>query len=248
MMNRILGAAILVIGVSTTGAAQASKDARFKILGTVIAEQAAARIPMPFGADGFEMTDQGEIDSRKMQQLLKKNGQAVEPGRMLTITAIEFGDNKIEVELDGGGKNKKAWYDRIEVGMGGQSAPVRKDETSQAKGSKIVLKFAKTVPPDISPALLHELLGPALDFEKRNFMKTGMDSLPPEYQEAVKIKEARIGMDGSTVIMALGRADKKTRDKDQQGVLQETWIYYGRGKKATFVWFQNDVVIKIEAF
>ncbi len=152
--------------------------------------------------------------------------------------------------LDGGGKNKKSWYDRIEIGMGGsgRTTPVSRDDTNRAKGSKIVLKFAKKVPENISPALLHELLGPALDFEKHNFLKTGIEALPPEYQEAVKVKEARIGMDRSTVRMALGRPDKTSRDKNDTGTPQETWIYYGRGKKATFVWFQNDVVIKIEAF
>ncbi len=250
MFNRILGTAILVICVSASGAAQASKDARFKILGTVIAEQAAARVPMPFGADGFEITDQGEIDQQKVQQAIKKNGQSVEPGRIVTITAIDFADNKIEIELDGGGKNKKAWYDRIEVGMGGsgRTTPVTRDETVKAKGSKIVLRFSKKVPENITPALLHELLSPALDFEKHNFLKTGIDSLPPEYQEAVKVKEARIGMDKSTVIMAMGRADKRARDKSEAGTPQETWIYYGRGKKATFIWFQDDVVVKIEAF
>jgi len=248
MLTRILGTAVLAISVSTAGVAQASKDARFKILGTVIAEQAAARIPMPFGADGFELNDQGEMDQQKIQQAIKKNGQSVEPGKIVTITAIEFSDDKIEFELDGGGKNKKAWYDRIEVGMGSRTTPVGKDDSAKAKGSKITLRFAKKVPENISPALLHELLSPALDFEKHNFLKTGIESLPPEYQEAVKVKEARIGMDKSTVIMAMGRADKRSRQKNDAGVYQDTWIYYGRGKKATFVWFQDDVVIKIEAF
>src|SRR5439155_8504210 len=120
-----------------------------------------------------------------------------------------------------------------------------KDET-KATCSKIVLKFASKVPADISPALLHELLSPALDFEKHNFMKTGIESLPQEYQEAVKAKEAKIGMDKETVIMSLGRADKHFWDTNDNGEKQETWIYYGRGKRVTFVWFQNDVVVKIE--
>jgi hypothetical protein len=238
----------LCLGVSASAAAQASTDAKYKILGTVIAEQAAARIPMPFGADGFEITDSGVIDQKKIEAAIKKNGQSIEPGKVVTITAIDFSDDKIEVELDGGGKNKKAWYDRIEVGMGSTTTPVKKDETSKAKGSKIVLKFANKVPADITPEELHKLLDPALDFEKHNFLQTGLESLPKEYQEAVKAKEARIGMDRSTVIMAMGRADKHFFDKDDNGNPQETWIYYGRGMRATFIWFQNDVVVKIEAF
>src|SRR5215470_14563657 len=106
MTSRLLWAALLCGTVSATLSAQASKDARFKILGTVVAEQAEARIPMPFGADGFEMTDQGVIDQKKMDASIKKNGQSIEPGKVVTITAIAFADDKIEIELDGGGKNK----------------------------------------------------------------------------------------------------------------------------------------------
>jgi len=248
MTNRFLWALILGVGVSGSLAAQVSKEAKFKILGTVLAEQAEARIALPFGTEGVEVTDTGEIDQKKLAAEIKKHGQSVEPGKVVTITAIDFSDDKIEIQLDGGGKNTKAWYDHIEVGVGGATTPVNRSDPAKAKGSEIVLKFAKKVPPDITPEHLHELLMPVLDFDKHNFMKTGVESLPPEFQQAVKEKEARIGMDRSTVIMAMGRPDKKSYDKDDHGAQQETWIYYGRGKKATFVWFQNDVVIKVEAF
>src|SRR5689334_16656867 len=142
MFKRVFWAALLSLGVSASLAAQASQQARMKIQGTVMAEQAAARIPMPFGADGFELSDSGSVDQKKIETAIKKNGQAIEPGKIVTITHIEFGDKQIEFELDGGGKNKKAWYDKIEVGTGSTSTPVRKDDTSKAKGSKIVLKFA----------------------------------------------------------------------------------------------------------
>jgi len=248
MFKRVFLAAILSLGVSALLSAQASQEAKFKIQGTVMAEQAAARIPMPFGADGFEITDSGSVDQKKIEAAIKKNGQAVEPGKIVTITHIDFSDKQIDIELDGGGKNKKAWYDKIEVGTGSTSTPVRRDDTAKAKGSKIVLKFAGKVPADITPEQLHQLLDPVLDFEKHNFLKTGLESLPKEYQEAVKAKEARIGMDQSTVIMALGRPDKRSSDTDSNGQPQTTWIYYGRGTRTTFVWFQNDVVVKISAY
>jgi len=214
-----------------------------------MAEQAEAKVPMPFGTEGVELTDKGEINEKKVQADLKKNGQAIAPGRVVTITKIDFSNDSIELELDGGGKNKKAWYDHIEVGIGDGSTPIDQNkDLSKVKGSKVVLKFGKKVPADITPEQLHQLLAPVLDFNTHNFMKSGIEALPPAFQEAVKKKEAEIGMDRSTVIMALGRPDKKSYDTDAGGSQQETWIYYGRGKKATFVWFQNDVVVKVEAF
>src|SRR5438094_9183066 len=119
--------------------------------------------------------------------------------------------------------------------MGNQTTPVgREDKTAKAKGSKIIVRFAKKVPPNITPDGLKEILNPLLDFNKHNFMKTGIDALPPEFQEAVRAKEARIGMDRSTVIMALGRPNNKFRET-KNGVPSEQWLYELRGNRRLFV-------------
>jgi hypothetical protein len=230
--------------------AQIGRDAKFDILKTVIADQASARIGLPFGSDGVELSDEGQLNKEKLDKDIRKNGQSVEPGKVVTVTAIEFNDDNIAVELDGGGKNKKSILDRIQVGMGTgtNTVPVgRDDKTAKAKGSKIVLRFAQKVPPALTSAALKELLDPVLDFNKRNFMKTGIDALPPEFQEAVRAKEARIGMDRSTVIMALGRPNNKFRET-KNGVYQEQWFYNLRGARTLFVTFEDDVVVEIKQF
>ena len=230
--------------------AQLSRDAKFEILRTVIADQASARIALPFGTEGVEVSDSGEVNKEKLEKEIKKNGQSVETGKVVTVTDIAFSEDKIELELDGGGKNKKSFVDRIQVavGMGNTTTPVgREDKTKKAKGSKIVLRFAKKVPADLKPEALKEMLAAVLDFNKHNFLKTGIDALPPEFQEAVKAKEARIGMDRSTVIMALGRPDKKVREK-KDGTDVEDWIYFQRGLRAKFVTFENNVVVRIAQY
>jgi hypothetical protein len=230
--------------------AQISRDSKFDILRTVIADQAAARIGLPFGDDGVELSDSGEINKDKLDKDLRKNGQSVEAGKVVTVTDIAFDNNKIEIELDGGGKNKKSFFDRIQVGvgMGNRTTPVgRDDKTAKAKGSKIVVRFAKNVPSDLKPEQLKEILSPILDFNKRNFMRTGIDALPPEFQEAVRAKEARIGMDRSTVILALGRPDNKFRET-KNGVYSEQWLYNLRGLRALFVTFEDNVVVEIKQY
>jgi hypothetical protein len=243
MIYRNFSAILLCLIIAVPLSAQLSRDARFEILRTVIAEQGAARIALPFGNAGIELSDAGQINQEKLDKDLKKNGQSVEVGRVVTITDLSFSDNKIEVELDGGGKNKKSIFDRIQVGVGTGSTTVpvsRDDQTQKAKGSKIVLRFAKKVPPDLTPDQLRQLMNPILDFTSPKIVKTGLESLPVEFQEAVKAKEARIGMDKNTVIMALGRPNQRVREKDV-----EEWIYYGRGNRVTFVKFEEDVVIGI---
>ena len=250
MIYRNCLATILCLTLAVPLSAQVSRDAKFEILRTVMAEQGAARIGLPFGGNGIEITDAGEFSKTKLDQDLKKNGQSIEAGKIVTVTDIAFDDNKLEIELDGGGKNKKSFLDRIQVGVGtgNSTVPVgRDDQTKKAKGSKIVLRFAKKVPADLTPEQLKQLLDPILDFNKRNFLKTGIESLPPVFQEAVKAKEAKIGMDRNTVIMALGRPDKKVREK-VDGADTEDWIYFQRGLKAQFVRFQDNVVVKITQY
>lgn len=243
MIYRSFVAALLSLILCAPLPAQISRDAKFEILRTVIAEQASARIGLPFGTEGIQLSESGEVNKQKLEEQIKKNGQSIETGKVVTVSEISFNDNSIGVEIDGGGKNKKGFFDRIEVGMGSRTTPVKPDETKKAKGSKIVLRFAKKVPSDLTPARLKELLDPVLDFNKHNFLKTGIDALPPEFQEAVKAKEAKIGMDRSTVLMAMGRPDKKVREGKT-----EDWIYFQRGLRAQFVRFEDNVVVSIKQY
>src|SRR6266567_2508850 len=116
MIHRGFLASFTCLCLSFPLQAQISRDAKFEILRTVLADRAAARIDMPFGADGVEVTENGEVNKEKL-------------------------DNEIELELDGGGKNKRSFIDHVQVGIGYGGGPVREDPTKKAKGSKIVLKF-----------------------------------------------------------------------------------------------------------
>jgi hypothetical protein len=247
MLHRSFLASLICLCLSLPLPAQISRDAKFELLRTVLADQAAARIAMPFGTEGVEVSESGDINKEKLDKEMKKNGQSVESGRTVTITDMSFSDNKIELELDGGGKNKKSFLDHVEVGVGYGGGPVREDKTKKAKGSKVVLRFAKKVPPDLKPEALKEMLKPVLDFNKQIAVQSPVDALPPEFREAVKAKEAKIGMDRDTVIMALGRPDKKVREK-KDGVDVEDWIYFQRGLRAKFITFENNVVVRIAEY
>src|SRR3989442_11301847 len=115
MFHRSFPAILVCLCLSAPLPAQLSRDSKFEILRTVIADQASARIAMPFGTDGIELSESGEINKEKLEKEIKKNGQSVEPGKVVTVTDIAFADDKVELEVDGGGKNKKSFVDRIQV-------------------------------------------------------------------------------------------------------------------------------------
>src|SRR5438132_12011431 len=115
MFHRSFPAILVCLCLSFPLPAQLSRDSKFDILRTVIADQASARIAMPFGTDGIELSESGEINKEKLEKEMKKNGQSVEDGKVVTVTDLDFGDDKMEIELDGGGQNKKSFTDRVQI-------------------------------------------------------------------------------------------------------------------------------------
>ena len=240
---------LVILAMAGLAQAQLNQNARFSILGSLIASEGAARIPMPLGKTGVEMTSEGAINREKLQKELAENSQAILPGKVVSITGIEFNDKSIEFEIDGGGTKKKNILSNIQIGVGGAST--KQDDpnkTPDAKGSKITLQFPNKLPKDMSADEIKDLLNPVLDFSKQSMAKTGIEALPPEFQEAVKLKEARVGMDQNTVLLALGQPNKRNREKTAEGVELEDWIYTGRGRRTTFVTFDQDVVVKVTQY
>jgi hypothetical protein len=237
------------MGTSISAHAQLTQESRFAILGSLYAAEGAARIPMPLGKNGVELSENGLIDRDKLQKEIANNGQAITPGKVVSITAIEFGDKTIEFELNGGGTKKKGILSRIQISAGGAvSSQGPPQAESQAIGSKIILKFSGKVPSSISVAQLKDLLNPVLDFTKQSTARASVDALPPEFQDAVAAKEARVGMDSNTVMLALGQPNRRHREKNEKGVEQEDWIYVGKGRRQTFVTFEQDVVVSIKIY
>ena len=252
MFARAKFLSFVIFGLAISAHAQLDQNQRFSIIGSMIATEGAARIPMPLGKNGIELSANGVVNRDKLQKELAENGNFILAGKVVTITSIDFNDKSIEFEIDGGGTKKKNIQQilgNINVGVGGAPASQdQKKETPPAKGSKITLLFPGKVPQSTTPEQLKTLLEPVLDFTKQSFLRTGIDALPPEFQEAVKAKEARIGMDPNTVLLALGQPNKRHSEKNSEGIEQEDWIYSGRGRRVTLVTFEKDVVVKITQY
>ena len=243
-----IGLALLCLFFPLHAFAQASPNSRAEILRKLIAEVAAARIDMPFGGEGVQLSDQGEVNQGKLLKQLQKKGKSVQTGRVVAVTHIDFSDKRIDIELDGGGKEKKGLGGHVQVSVGGTSpVPQNAPVAPKVLGSKISLIFGKKIPADLNSDQLKQMISPVLDFNKRTISNTSIESLPTEFKEAVQAKEARIGMDENTVLLALGRPDQKTTEK-VDGVEQEVWRYDVLGRRKTFVTFEKSIVVKVTEY
>ena len=227
--------------------AQASSTSRAEIIRKLLAEEASAKVDMPLGGEGVQITDHGLINESKLNKELQKNGKAIQAGRIVRVTNVEFGSKNIDVELDHGGKEKKRISDHLQVGVGGVSTPGPQPSTGpKANGSKVSLVFSGKVPAELTFQQIQQLLSPVLDFSKKTVVATSIETLPPELKEAVLAKEAVIGMSQDLVVVAMGIPDKKTLEK-VNGVEQEEWQYRFGGKR-TFVTFEHEIVVKVTQY
>jgi len=192
--------------------------------------------PLPYEATGT-------YDAKHWEAVGKEMGPAARLGDLIQITKVTLEDDKILLEINGGVKSGRRWFDRIEVGMGSRTSPISGGGTATA-GTNLAILFHKPLPP-MKAADVKKILAPILDFEKRSATEIYAETLPPEIQQAIKEKKAREGMDKEQVLMALGRPEHKTRET-KDGLELEDWIYGKPPGRIVFVTFNGNKVVKVK--
>jgi hypothetical protein len=232
---------------------------KLNLIRYVSGEFAKARKPIPGGKDGFTMAAEKPLDEDTLNRAVTLHGAAVNTGDNAQITKLEFHEHEIIVDVNGGGRPKKNWKDHIQFGMGGNFPTASTTATDpngqqgppgfqQGRGGTIFLQFSKNVP-DLTPDELKQLLSPFLDFSKeRSASVHWIDTLPPEMKKAITERRPVVGMDRDEVIAAVGKPDRKVRERDSQGNDTEDWIYGHPPAKTIFVHFTGERVTGIKQY
>jgi hypothetical protein len=207
--------------------------------------------PLPAGKNGFHIKAGAALNDNQLRMTLGAAGSAINPGDKAQITSLEFKDRQIIVDINGGGRGKKRLRDRIHMEVGGIPTMTEQqpDTTAPANaGATIFLDFDAVVP-DLTPDQLKQELSSVLDFSKQHSAAVQwVDTLPPDIQKAIQDKRPAVGMDREMVLAALGRPDRKVREKEDDGSETEDWIYGKPPAKTIFVKFDGDKVTKVEQF
>ena len=230
---------------------------KLQLIRYVSGEFAKARKPLPGGKEGFTLLVDKPLNEETLNHAVTLHGAAVNSGDNVQITKLEFHERTIIVDVNGGGRPKKSWRDHIQFGMGG-TMPTSSTTTTgqdqgppgfqQGMGGTIYLQFPKNVP-DISPDELKSILAPFLDFSKeRSASVHWIDTLPPEMKKAITERHPIVGMDRDEVVAAIGKPDRKVRERDAQGNDTEDWIYGHPPDKTVFVRFTGERVTGIKQY
>jgi hypothetical protein len=207
--------------------------------------------PIPAGKKGFHVKADAPLDDKGLRVALASSGSAINPGDKAQITALEFKDRSILVDINGGGRGKTRLRDRIHLEVGGvprmrTSTPDTPVNTNA--GATVYLDFGRPVP-DMTPDELKHYLSGILDFSKQHSAAVQwVETLPPDIQNAIRDKRPAVGMDREMVLAALGRPDRKVREKTPDGNETEDWIYGKPPAKTVFVKFDGDKVVQVQQF
>jgi hypothetical protein len=236
------------------------ETSKLALIRFVSGEFAKAKKPLPGGKDGITLFVDKPLDETGLDRAVSSRGAAVNTGDNVQITKLEFHEHVIIVDVNGGGRPRKNWRDHLQFGMGG-SMPTTSTTTTSAngqdqgppgfqegRGGTIYLQFGKNVP-DLSPEDLKGLLSPFLDFSKvKSASVQWFDTLPPEMKKAITDRHPLVGMDREEVVAAIGKPDRKVRERDSQGNDTEDWIYGHPPEKTVFVHFIGDRVTVIKQY
>jgi hypothetical protein len=235
----------------TDGPLQSS--AELALVRYVDGEFAHAVKSLPGGRTGLTLHAGQPLSEEQLKRALMNHGAAVNPGDQVQITAIRFKKTQIVLQINGGGKGRFNWRDHIQVGIGGMPTTTATsnvaDQPEIGLGATIVLDFGKPIP-NMTPEELKKLLSPVLNFatDQRSAAVLWTETLPPEMKQAISDKRAVVGMSHEMVEAAIGKPDKKIRERDTEGADTEDWIYGQPPAKTIFVTFLGDRVIRIKQY
>ena len=209
--------------------------------------------PLPGGKKGFKVPAGKPLDMQRLSDALRLYGTAAGQGDTVQITSIEFRPEQIVLRINGGGEKHFHLRDHLQIGIGGMSTPPPQEQTQsyaqqQIPGATLVLDYGRSVP-DMSPDDLKHDLSVLLDFSKqRSATVNWIDTLAPQFQEAIKDQRAVVGMDSEMVLAAMGRPEHKVRERDPAGNDTEDWIYGTPPSRTTFVTFEGNTVIRLKEY
>jgi len=234
------------------------EDSRLAILRNVDGEFARVVTTLPAGKKGFHFQAGEPIDQNALHKALQISGPALNPGDNVQITRLVFQGQDIWIDLNGGGSKDANWRDRVHMQIGmpvpvqtrttttpdnrGPAAPAKKN------GATFYLDFGRALP-DMTPEQVKQYLSTVLDFSKqRSAAVLYSESLPPKVQEAIAQKRPEVGMDRDEILAAMGRPDRKVRERQEDGTETEDWIYGHPPARTIFVRFTGDKVTQVDQY
>lgn len=235
---------ILLVPFPLHGAGKLTFDDEVELIRGLNAEYAKVKTYLPRSKKPLDYDASGKWDKQAWLNAGEKLGPAARVGDTVQVTKVTLENDRIVLEINGGIKSGRHWYDHVEVGMGTSTSPVSNGNSNATNGTNIAVLFHKPLEP-IKASEIKKILAPVLDFDKRSATQVYADTLPPEIKAAISAKRVEVGMDREQVVLAVGKPVRKMRETVDDMELED-WIYGQPPGKITFVTFNGNKVTKVK--
>jgi hypothetical protein len=236
-------AAWLLVAAHLRGDEKLNVQERVEIIRGLTAEFATAKAQLPRSKKALAIELDGKFDRTTWDIADKEHGPAARAGDLVQVTKVTIDDDRLVLEINGGFKGGRKWYQNVEIGMGG-TRPVGGPRTSAPGGTTVALLFHKPVPA-MKASAIKKILAPVLDFEKHSVTEQYVETLPAPIKKAIKEQRAIEGMDRDQVLLSMGKPRTKIRET-KDGEELEDWIYGLPPGKLTFVTFRGSKVVRVK--
>ncbi|MCU1274473.1 MAG: hypothetical protein JWO48_1904 [Bryobacterales bacterium] len=112
-------------------------DERVELTRGLTAEYATVKAFLPRSKKPLPYEASGTYDKQKWEEIGKELGPAARSGDLVQITHITLVDDKVLLEINGGLKSGKHWWDHVQVGMGSRTSPVSNGDITPTAGTNI---------------------------------------------------------------------------------------------------------------
>ncbi len=213
---------------------------------TLASEQGFAMRPLPLASKGLTLVANGPLTPSGSDYVdeLRSKGISSRPGDRVTVTKITFKKDRLVLDLNGGPDLPHKFLRHVQVGGGGATMPLARDNGEQPTGSRLTLVFEGTVP-NVTGDEVKALIAPIVGFSEKSPTEAYVETLPPLLKKAILDHHVLVGMDSDMVLHAVGAPAQKVRETDQGRPFEE-WIYGVPPEKTEFVRLQHGRVTKVE--
>ena len=238
VLAMVSGARVLRAGEEMT------RQTRIELIRGLIKEVAVTKVVLPRGGRGVTVTPEGNIKGQTGATLAPED-VAIKAGLPVEITQLTFKSKEIVFELNGGEKNRKKWYQHLEVNGAPVARSTEPANTIVTYGAVIHLAFPDKLP-NVTLLQVKQMISVVLDFERHSPTVLYSPAIPPKVKEAIKKHEVTVGMDRDAVLSSKGAPDRKVREL-KEGVELEDWIY-GAPPHVLMVTLDGDQVVAVHQY
>jgi len=164
LTGAVLMLALAGLPVSLRSADKLTYDERVELMRGLSFEYATVKEFLPRSKKPLAYESTGAYDKKKWEDMGKEMGPAARQGDLIQLTKVSLEDDKIVIEINGGLKSGKHWYDRVQIGMGQQTSPISNGEIRPTTGTNIEILFHKPLA-NLKSANVKKILAP-IDFSE----------------------------------------------------------------------------------